>query len=461
MDPKRELQKTETDGKIEMILDDFNSSFETDKRFFLAEIEVNLAYCEALFQAGILNRIESDKIKNTLQTIEKRASFDSSYFENFPAKNIQDFVIARLFQLIGDTALKLLTGRTRTEQIATVFRVWLRKEIEKISKTIAGFQKTLIQKCFENKDAVIPGYLKDKNVHPILFAHWGLAYFEMFSRDRERLDEVWRRVNVLPLGAGNLAGTSYEIDYDEIARDLGFEGLNTNSLDIVSDRDFAIEFVDVCSLIILHLSRFASELNLYSIKPNSFIYFKKLSDSTRLNSEKINDALRKISAATGEFSSIQMELFSKIKESSVSRDFEMEEIHKPVFKAVDRTKELLMITESILSTMFLNKDSAKIAATKDFQNSDAILDYLVNLGVSFGTATNKVREIIAYVDSNNKKLENLSLEEFKNFSNDFDEDIFETLSLENTLKSKKQIGGTSPERVFEALEKAKEGLERE
>lgn len=461
MTEEKKLEKEIKPDNLLRIIDEFDNSFKTDRRLFSEEIEVNLAYCDALFKAGILNRIESDKITNSLQTILKRAYYDKTYFENFPSDNIHTFIESRLFQLIGDNAFKIKTGKSRVEQISTVFRLWLRREIEKISKHIASLQKSLVKKCDENINVVLPGYSNLQNEHPILFAHWGLAYFEMFSRDRERLEEVWRRVNILPLGAGKLAGTSYEIDYEEISRELGFEGITTNSLDAVSDRDFAVEFVNACGLIMLHLSRLSEDIILYSSDEFGFIYFDRSNGSTMIPQERFTNVLRLIKSKTGQVFGNNIALQTTLKGLPMSFNKDLQENLEPVFDSADCTKDCIKVASKVFRNLLFNKEKTKSAATRDFFNKDEIVDYLIHRGVSFGTASKKVREIVAHAKSKGKNLNELDLEEFRTFSTDFESDIFETLSLEKTLESKNQFGGTSPERVFEALENAKESLARE
>ena len=241
-------------------LNEFTDSFRFDRRLFFADIRINFVYCDALFQAGVVTRLESERIKNGLQAIVKRAEYDKNYFEEPAASNIHSFVETRLIQLIGETGGKLNVGRSRNEQTATALRLWLREEIEEISKRTRDLQAALIDAGERQIEAVLPAYANHQKAQPILWAHWCLAYFEMFARDRERLDEVWRRINVLPLGAGILAGTSFEIDREEIARELGFEGVSANSLDTVADADFAIEMVGAGCLLMIHLSRLAEDL---------------------------------------------------------------------------------------------------------------------------------------------------------------------------------------------------------
>jgi argininosuccinate lyase len=247
---------------------ELNRAFDFDKRLFVADARVSIAYCDALFHAGIVTRIESERIKNGLQTILKRADFYTSYFEEPAAADVHSFIEMRLVQLIGDAGAKLNIGRSRHDQSATALRLWLREEIEEISKEAKNLQSALIG---------AGAYVNSQRAQPILWAHWCLAYFEMFSRDRERLDEVWRRVNVLPLGAGAGGGTAFEIDREEIARALGFEGVTANSLDAAADADFAVEALAACSLLMIHLSRLAEDLILYNSAEFGFIIYGETS----------------------------------------------------------------------------------------------------------------------------------------------------------------------------------------
>jgi len=288
-------------GQADETFAEFNNSFKFDRRLFSADVRASIAHCDALFHAGVLTRLESERIKNGLQTLLKRADYDKKYFDELNVEDIHSFIEARLVQLIGDAGRKLHTGRSRNDQVATAFRLWLREEIEDISKIVGVLQKSLTNAAEKQKNAILPGYTHLQRAQPILWAHWCLAYFEMLERDRERLDEVWRRVNVLPLGSAALAGTAYEIDREEVARQLGFEGVSANSLDAVSDRDFAVEFVGACALIMVHLSRLSEDLILYTSSEFQFI---ELSDvvstgSSLMPQKKNPDALELIRGKAG------------------------------------------------------------------------------------------------------------------------------------------------------------------
>ena len=442
---------------------EFNNSFKFDRRLFFADVNASIAHCDGLFHAGILTRLESERIKNGLQTILKRADYDKDYFDEFDSEDVHSFIEARLIQLIGDAGRKIHTGRSRNDQVATAFRLWLRAEIEEIAVVVKLVQKTLIETAEKQKDAVLPGYTHLQRAQPILWAHWCLAYFEMFARDRERLDEVWRRVNVLPLGSAALAGTSYEIDREEVARQLGFEGVSTNSLDAVSDRDFAVEFVGACSLIMVHLSRIAEDLILYASSEFQFI---ELSDAVSTGSsimpqKKNPDALELLRGKAGRVFGHQTALLTTMKGLPMAYNKDMQEDKEAVFDTVDTVKISLQIAAIVLNNLRLNEEKTRTAATTGYLNATELADYLVQKSVPFRLAHDTVGKIVMYAISQNKELNELSLAEMNQFSEQIENDIFDALSLEQTLASKNQIGGTSPERVFEALQEARQSLENE
>jgi argininosuccinate lyase len=441
----------------------FNNSFTFDRRLFAADIRASAAHCEALFHAGVLTRLEAEKIKNGLWTILKRADYDKNYFDETPSEDVHSFIESRLVQLIGDTGRKLHTGRSRNDQVATAFRLWLREEIEKISKVVRELQKTLIETAEKQKEAVLPGYTHLQRAQPVLWAHWCLAYYEMFSRDRERLDEVWRRTNILPLGSAALAGTSFEIDREAVAKELGFEGVTANSLDAVSDRDFAVEFTGACSLIMAHLSRFAEDLILYASSEFQFI---ELSDAVSTGSslmpqKKNPDALELIRGKAGRIFGHQMALLSTVKGLPLAYNKDLQEDKEAVFDTVDNVKISLEVAAIVLKNLRVNEEKTKQAATRGYLNATELADYLVHKAVPFRTAHDITGKIVLHAISVGKELNELPLAEMQKVSPEIEKDVFEALSLEKTLASKNQIGGTAPERVYEALENAWQNIERE
>ncbi len=443
------------------IFAEFNNSFKFDRRIFTADIRVSLSYCDALFGAGVFTRIESERVKNGLQSILKRADYDKNYFHELPSEDIHSFIETRLVQLIGEAGRKLRTGRSRIDQTSTAFRLWLREEIEEITKFTRDLQKALIAAAEKQSEAVLPGYANLRRVQPILWAHWCLAYFEMLERDRERLDEVWRRVNVLPLGAGALAGTSVEIDRESIARELNFEGVTANSLDAISDCDFAIEFVGACSLIMVHLSRLAEDLILYSTAEFGFVEFGDAISTGSMPQMENVDALELIRGKAGRIFGHQAALLSMMKGLPLAYNKDLQEDKQAIFDTVDTVSMCLQTAKVVLENLRVNVEKARSAATKGYLNASELTDYLIQRSLPFKIAQHAVEQIILYAVSKNKELNELSLDEMRKFSEIIEKDVFENLSLEQTLASKNQIGGTSPERVFEALEHARESLERE
>ncbi len=444
------------------IFAEFNNSFKFDRRIFAADIRVSIAYCDALFDAGVLTRLESERVKSGLHSILKRADYDKNYFDELPSEDIHSFIETRLVQLVGEAGGKLRAGRSRIDQTSTAIRLWLREKIEEITKFTRDLQKALIAAAEKQSEAVLPGYTNLRRAQPILWAHWCLAYFEMLARDRERLDEVWRRVNVLPLGAAALAGTSVEIDRESIARELNFEGVTANSLDAVSDRDFAIEFVGACSLIMVHLSRLAEDLILYSTTEFGFVELgEAVSGSNLISSNKNAVALGLIRGKAGRIFGHQTALLSMMKGLPLAYNKDLQEDKQAVFDTVDTVLMCLQTAKIVLENLRVNVENARAAATKGYQNASELTDYLVQRNLSLRTAQQATEQIVLYAVSKNKELNELSLQEMRKFSEIIEKNVFENLSLEQTLASKNQIGGTSPERVFEALEHAKESLDRE
>ena len=251
-------------GKSDSRFDAFNNSFQFDCRLFEADVTASIAYAHALMRAGVLTTDEATTITSALENIRAAGRGDANYLKDPGTEDVHSFVEARLVESIGDVGRKLHTGRSRNDQVATDFRLWLRQAIDDLVEEVRQTQLALLEFAETDRDVVIPGYTHLQRAQPILLAHWCLAYFEMFARDRQRLSETRQRVNVLPLGSGALAGNSFQIDRQTLATELGFEEISKNSLDAVSDRDFCVEFLSDCSLMMVHLSRLAEDIIVYS-----------------------------------------------------------------------------------------------------------------------------------------------------------------------------------------------------
>jgi len=449
---------TEEKNLLHEKLVEFNRSFKFDQRLFAAAVRVNFAYCDALFQAGILTRLEAERVKNGLQTILKRADYDKNYFLD-AATDVHSFIEARLVGLIGEAGEKISVGRSRHDQSATALRLWLREEIEEISRAASDLQAALIEAGERQKEAITPAYAHSRKTQPILWAHWCLAYFEMFARDRERLEEVWRRVNVLPLGAADAAGTAVEIDREEVARALRFEGVSANSLDAASDTDYAIEAVGAGALLMTHLSRLAEDLIRYI--STEFGFLELIDAPARFSTpETIFEALELVRGRTARVFGHQITLFALTKNLSLGSHKDAQEIYEAIFDTVDTARSGLGIVSSILKNVRVNTEKT-LAAIDDYSVRAELIDYLTQRNVSLKTARASAGEIVSYAAAQGKKTVELSLSEFRKIFEGIGDDIFYHLSLEQILAGKNQIGGTAPERVFEALEHAKEILERD
>jgi len=440
----------------------FNDSFRFDRRLFECDVRASAAHCNGLFHAGVLTRLEAEKIKTGLGTILKRAGFDKDYF-NDTSEDVHSFIESKLVQLIGDTGRKLHTGRSRNDQVATAFRLWLRENLAELTTLALDVQRALVELGEANPSAVLPGYTHLQRAQPVLWAHWCLAYFEMLSRDRDRIDEVWRRVNVMPLGAAALAGTSYEIDREAVARELEFDGIAANSLDAVSDRDFAIEFAGASSILMMHLSRLAEDLIIYSTSEFGFIELgDAISTGSSLMPQKKNpDALELLRGKAARVFGHQTALLAMMKGLPLAYNKDMQEDKEAVFDIVDTVAGSLRVAAIVLRNISINSERSRSAATRGFLNATELADYLVEKGVPFRTAHDTVGRAVLFALESNRELDELSISELRGFAAEIGSDVFDALSLEATLRSKNQIGGTSPERVAEALIGARAEIERE
>jgi argininosuccinate lyase len=437
----------------------FNNSFSFDRRMFEADIRASVAHCNGLVGAGVLNNADAEKINQGLQTILQNSLTDGNYFDA-AAEDIHSFVEARLVELIGDAGRKLHTGRSRNDQVATDLRLWLREANDLMSATARSTQEALLEFAEKNRGAVLPGYTHLQRAQPILFAHWCLAYFEMLLRDRERLGEIRRRVNVMPLGAAALAGASFAIDREAVARELGFDSVSRNSLDAVSDRDFCVEFVAACALIMVHLSRLAEEVILYSTAEFGFF---ELSDAVATGSslmpqKKNPDSMELVRGKAGRVFGHNLSLLAMLKGLPLAYNKDMQEDKEAIFDAFDTTRACLEVSTLVLRNIELDEARMREAASKGMMNATELADYLVRKGVAFRDAHEIVGRIVVKAIGNNVELGELSLDELRSSSGEIQADVFEALTLENTLGSKVTAGGTAPERVAEALADARRSL---
>jgi argininosuccinate lyase len=447
-------------GKADPGFAEFNRSFGFDRRLFEFDVRASIAHCSGLTAAGVLTANESEQITSALTAILERGRSDAGYFDEVAAEDVHSFVEARLVEMIGDTGRKLHTGRSRNDQVATDLRLWLREEIDRITISLRSTQQALLDLAEANRAAVMPGYTHLQRAQPVLFAHWCLAYFEMLVRDRERLDDVRKRVNVLPLGSAALAGTSHQIDRDAVAHALGFATVSRNSLDAVSDRDFCIEFAGAASLIMLHLSRFAEDIILYSTAEFGFF---ELSDaiatgSSLMPQKKNPDSMELVRGKTGRVFGHLTALLAMMKGLPLAYNKDMQEDKEAIFDTVDTVKASLNVTATVLSNIRLHETKMRDAATRGYLNATELADYLVRKGMPFREAHETVGRVVMHAIERKVELDDLSLDDLKSFSALIEQDVFESLSLERTLGTKSEVGGTAPGQVEAALAKARASL---
>jgi len=438
----------------------FNNSFTFDRRLFAVDIRASLAHCRALAAADVISREEADKITAGLQTILERGLAATSYFDEIGAEDVHSFVEARLVEVVGDAGRKLHTGRSRNDQVATDLRLWVREAIDQLVSGIRATQEAFLELAEQNADAALPGYTHLQRAQPILFAHWCLAYFEMLTRDRERFGEVRKRVNMLPLGSAALAGTSFRIDREAVAQELGFESVSRNSVDAVSDRDFCVEFAGACSLVMVHLSRLAEEVILYST--NEFGFFE-LSDAVATGSslmpqKKNPDSMELVRGKAGRVFGHTVSLLTMLKGLPLAYNKDMQEDKEAIFNAFDTTLASLEVSALALRNVTPNVERMRSAASRGMMNATELADYLVHKGIPFREAHETVGRIVVSAMERKLELNELSLEELRSFSSRIGNDVFDSLTLESTLASKSQTGGTAPDRVTAALKSARESV---
>lgn len=437
-------------GKTDPGFADFNNSFRFDRRLFDVDVTASIAYAQALENARVITAEEGAQIRDALKTILDRGCTDGAQ-----AEDVHSFVEARLVELIGDAGRKLHTGRSRNDQVATDFRLWLRQAIDQLNATLRLTQTALLDFAEANSEVVIPGYTHLQRAQPVLLAHWCLAYFEMLARDRERLSDTRRRVNIMPLGSAALAGTSFPIDREALALSLGFDGVSKNSLDAVSDRDFCVEFLSACSLMMVHLSRLAEDVILYATTEFGFF---ELSDaiatgSSLMPQKKNPDSMELVRGKAGRVCGRLIGLLTTLKGLPLAYNKDMQEDKEAVFDAFDTVTASLQVTSTVLTNITVNKPSLG-----GYMNATELADYLVRKGMPFREAHEIVGRVVNRAIELEARIEEMSLEELTAFSSLIQADVYEALSLEQTLTTKSQIGGTARASVKESLATARRAL---
>jgi len=432
---------------------EFNDSFRFDRRLFTADVTASIAHANGLRRAAVISNEEADVIVAALRSLLDEASENADYFASEKAEDVHSFIEAKLIAKIGDAGRKLHTGRSRNDQVATAFRLWCRDEVDAVIELIRLAEGSLLALAGRHENAVIPAYTHLQRAQPVLFAHWCLAYFEMLERDIERFRQTRDRVNVMPLGSGAVAGTGFPIDRVAVARELGFDAVSQNSLDGVSDRDFTVDICSAASLLMVHLSRLAEDMILYSSSEFKFIELSDAvsSGSSLMPQKKNPDALELLRGKTGRIFGNNFSLLTMLKGLPLAYNKDMQEDKEAVFDTIDTIGISLRAAAVILDNTSLNEHVTRMAAGTGFLNATDLADYLVELGIPFRNAHEAVGKAVLFAIEKGRELNELDLDELKQFSGAIEQDVFVRLSLESSLNARSAIGGTSPERVREAL----------
>lgn len=430
------------------LVNDFNSSIRIDSRMYKEDIQGSLAHASMLGKQNIIPQEASDRITSGLLEILKRIENGVINVDE-TSEDIHSFIESTLTYYIGDYGKMLHTGRSRNDQVTLDFRLYLKNAITDLKEDIIALEEVLLEKANENIDTIMPGYTHLQKAQPITFAHHILAYAEMFKRDYGRLTDCYKRLDEMPLGAGALATSTYPIDRDAVARDLGFSKVTLNSLDSVSDRDYAIETLSCLSMIMMHLSRFSEEIILWCTNEFSFI---ELDDgystgSSIMPQKKNPDVAELVRGKTGRVYGDLMTLLTVMKGIPLAYNKDMQEDKEAVFDGLDTASLSLKTFCGMIKTMKVKKENMRKGAGLGFTNATDVADYLVKKGMAFRNAHGVVGEIVLECINKNKIIEELTLDELKEFSPIFEEDIYHAIDLITCVEERKVMGGPSTESV--------------
>lgn len=436
------------------LVDDFNSSIRFDARMYKQDIKGSMAHAEMLGRQGIIPKDDADLIVKTLDEI--LADIEAGKVEFLiDAEDIHMNIETILISRIGDAGKKLHTGRSRNDQVALDLRMYLRDEVDEIEGMLKSAMATVLDIAEKNVDTIMPGYTHMQKAQPVTAAHHFMAYFQMFVRDLERLRDCRKRINVMPLGSGALAGTTYPLDREFVAEKLGFAEVTKNSMDGVSDRDFAIELAGVLSILMMHLSRFCEELVLWSSHEFSFVEMDdSYSTGSSIMPQKKNpDVAELIRGKSGRVYGSLTTLLTMMKGLPLAYNKDMQEDKEAIFDAVDTVKLCLPVFTNMLATMTIRKEKMAKGATGGFTNATDLADYLVKCGVPFRSSHEIVGKMVARAVETNRDLDEFTIEEMKEFSPLISDDIYEAIAIKTCVDGRNVIGGPASSQVLSEIKK--------
>ncbi len=447
--------REETDALVNR----FNASISFDSRLYPQDIQGSMAHCRMLGKQGIITDDEASRILEALAEISRefaRGEFplDDDY------EDIHSLVEKALIQKLGQVGEKLHTARSRNDQVALDVRLYVRDAILRIKDLITGTQVALVTTAEDNIDLMMPGYTHLQRAQPVLLAHHLLAYYEMLKRDKERFAECLRRVNILPLGSAALAGSTFELDRNMVAKELGFDGISQNSMDAVSDRDFVLEFLFSCSTLMMHLSRLSEELVIWSSQEFGFVSISDsfCTGSSIMPQKKNPDLPELIRGKTGRVYGHLVSLLTTMKGLPLTYNKDMQEDKEPLFDSVDTVEICLEVMARLFREISFNRERLKEASEKGFLVATDLADYLVRKGVTFREAHEIVGRMVVFALDQKKELHELTLNEMKGFERRISKDVYGWLDPLSSLKRRNIPGGTGPEVVKKSLRQAKQEI---
>jgi len=448
-------------GDTDPLMDAFNASIHVDITLWEADIRGSIAYARALHRAGILDEEERDAIIRGLERIW--GEFADGTFQVKPGdEDIHTAVERRLYELIGPTAGKLHTGRSRNDQVVTDMRLYLLDHLEILAEALNALQATIIHVAEAALDVIMPGYTHLQRAQPIRFSHWLMSYFWQFQRDWERLNDLWRRVDIMPLGSAALAGSAIPLDREALAQDLGFAEVSDNSVDAVSDRDFVLEFLAWAAMLGVHVSRMAEDLIIWSSSEFGFVTIAEAySTGSSLMPQKRNpDALELLRGKSGRLAAHWVRLLTTMKGLPSTYNKDLQEDKEPLFDTVETLEMVLPILTGVIRTLTLHPERMRAAITPDMLATD-LAYYLVHKGVPFREAHHLVGQVVRRAEELGLPLDQVPLEELQAISPHFGPDVVRVWDPEAAVERRAVRGGTARERVIEQIAKARQLLHLE
>ncbi|EGQ7975079.1 argininosuccinate lyase [Vibrio parahaemolyticus] len=439
---------------------EFNDSLRFDYRLAEQDIVGSIAWSKALLSVGVLSAEEQQKLELALNELKLEVMEDPHQILRSEAEDIHSWVEQQLISKVGDLGKKLHTGRSRNDQVATDLKLWCRQQGQQLLIALDRLQSQMVQVAKQHQGTVLPGYTHLQRAQPVTFAHWCLAYVEMFERDYSRLSDALQRLDTCPLGSGALAGTAYPIDREQLAHNLGFHRATRNSLDSVSDRDHVMELMSVASISMLHLSRLAEDMIFYNSGESNFIELADTvtSGSSLMPQKKNPDALELIRGKTGRVYGALAGMMMTVKALPLAYNKDMQEDKEGLFDALDTWNDCMEMAALCFDGIKVNGERTLEAAKQGYANATELADYLVAKGIPFREAHHIVGVVVVGAIAKGCALEELSLQELQEFSDVIDNDVYDILTIESCLEKRSALGGVSPKQVAYAVDQADKRL---